>query len=120
MLNAAEVRTGRDFHRDAANLIKDLERIELTEGKPSLDEQAIEMAIRFELKKPNGKLTTADLKQLTTLDLQKSQITDVGVLTELKQLTELFIGDNPNLSKAQIDKLQQALPECKISHEFWE
>ena len=36
-----------------------------------------------------------------------------------QQLTELFIGDNPNLTKAEIDKLQQALPECKISLELW-
>ena len=35
-------------------------------------------------------------------------------LSELDQLTSLNLEDNPALTKAQIDRLQKALPKCKI------
>jgi len=31
-------------------------------------------------------------------------------------LTNLNLSNNPNLTKAQIDELQKALPKCKITH----
>jgi len=37
-------------------------------------------------------------------------------LEKLTQLETLFLLGNPDLSKAGIDKLQKALPKCKISH----
>ena len=43
-------------------------------------------------------------------------MTDVTVLEKLTQLTNLDLRDNPNLTKAQIDQLQKALPKCKITH----
>jgi hypothetical protein len=31
-------------------------------------------------------------------------------------LTTLRLSDNPKLTRAEIDKLQKALPKCKITH----
>jgi hypothetical protein len=103
--------------------------------------QAIEKAIRQQLKKPTGELTKADLEkvwslylafrqltnvkglekltQLTVLYLDGNQLTDVTALKELTQLTVLSLHDNPDLTKAQIDELQKALPKCKISSDFY-
>ena len=91
-------------------------------GKPevrkllSKEESAkvIETAVREQLKKPYGTLTKADLDKVVTLKLGNKQLTDV---TELEKLTKLQILDlyfNPDLTKAQIDQLQKALPDCKI------
>jgi len=35
-------------------------------------------------------------------------------LEKLTQLKELWLQDNPDLTKAQIDQLQKVLPKCKI------
>jgi hypothetical protein len=32
------------------------------------------------------------------------------------KLTYLYLSNNPALTKAQIDQLQKALPNCKITH----
>ena len=36
-------------------------------------------------------------------------------LEKLTQLTSLHLTNNPDLTKAQIDELQKALPNCKIT-----
>ncbi len=54
------------------------------------------------------------LTQLTTLNLGRNQLTDVKGLEKLTQLKYLKLFDNPDLTKAQIDQLQKALPNCKI------
>ena len=77
------------------------------------------------------------LTQLTRLNLSGNQLTDVKGLEKLTQLKTLWLGDNqltelpkglekltqltglylkynPDLTKAQIDQLQKALPKCKI------
>jgi len=99
---------------------------------------AIEEAVRLALDKPTGNLTKADLEQvreiymphdeihnleplagLTNLEelfLFNNQITNLTPLAGLKGLKRLIIFDNPNLTKTEINKLQQALPNCKISH----
>ena len=51
------------------------------------------------------------LNQLTELWLRDNQLKDVK---ELEKLTFLWLIDNPDLTKAQIDELQKALPKCKI------
>ena len=51
--------------------------------------------LRKQLNKPTGELTKADLEKLT-------------------QLKELSLNNNLDLTKAQIDQLQKALPKCKI------
>ena len=64
---------------------------------PPADEKLIadpilEKAVREKLEKPEGKLTKADLEKVTIL----------------------YLRDNPDLTKAQIDELQKALPKCNI------
>jgi len=54
------------------------------------------------------------LTQLTELYLQFNQLTDVKGLEKLTQLEKLTLYDNPDLTKAQIEQLQKALPKCKI------
>ena len=56
-----------------------------------------------------------DLTQLEGLWLPRNQLTDLKGMEKLTQLRQLDLSDNPNLTKAQIDKLQKALPKCKIN-----
>ena len=130
-------------------------------AKAAAKVNALEKAIRVDLKKPTGELTKADyekvtelniinnqltelpkglekltqlkklyldnnqltdvkglenLTQLKTLYLSRNQLTDVKGLEKLTQLETLDLSDNPDLTKAQIDELQKALPKCKIYH----
>ena len=109
--------------------------------KPLTKEESakvIEAAIRKSLKKPTGELTKADLEkvrelylvddqltdvkglekltQLTELELSGNKLTDVKGLEKLTQLKFLILDGNPALTKAQIDELKKALPDCKIEH----
>ena len=54
------------------------------------------------------------LTQLEKLVLDRNQLTSVKGLEKLTQLTWLDLADNPDLTKAQIDELQKALPKCDI------
>ena len=54
------------------------------------------------------------LDQLTSLSLYKNQLTEVKGLEKLTQLKELTLLNNPSLTKAQIDELKKALPNCDI------
>ena len=56
------------------------------------------------------------LTQLTSLDLGRNKLTDVKGLENLTQLTSLNLRYNTDLTKAQIDELQKALPNCRITH----
>jgi hypothetical protein len=65
----------------------------------------------------------SDLSFLTQLnqviiavDLSANKITDLTPLAGLTHLQEINLNDNPKLTKAEIDKLQKALPKCKIHH----
>jgi hypothetical protein len=49
------------------------------------------------------------------LDLWSNKLTDVEDLKKLTQLTLLKLSKNPDLTEAQIDQLQKALPKCYIS-----
>ena len=84
---------------------------------------AIEERIRWRVGKPNaqsfptyfkGELTKADLEKVTKLHLGRKGLTNVTGLKNLTQLKELYLNDNPALTKAQIDELKKALPKCKI------
>ena len=55
------------------------------------------------------------LTQLTDLHLGGNQLTDVTGLEKLTQLKELYLQSNPDRTKAQIDELKKALPNCFIS-----
>ena len=107
---------------------------------PSTPEAAaIDRAIRKTTNKTTGELTESDLEKvmglylggnqltklpkglekltgLTRLDLDFNQLTDVTGLEKLMKLKFLWLNDNPDLTKAQIDELQKALPDCKIFH----
>jgi len=54
------------------------------------------------------------LKNLKNLGLEDNRITDLTPLSQLKQLKSLQLKNNPRLTKDQVQKLQQALPDCKI------
>jgi internalin A len=54
------------------------------------------------------------LIRLTQLSLENNRLTDVKGIEKLTQLTWLDLRGNPNLTKAQIDQLQKALPRCDI------
>ena len=58
----------------------------------------------------------AGLKSLKELRLYSNDITDLTPLAGLKQLEHLNLEDNPNLTKAEIDKLQRPIPKCRIVH----
>ena len=54
------------------------------------------------------------LTQLTKLYLHDNKLTDVKGLEKLTKLEVLALSGNPDLTKAQIDELQKALPNCTI------
>ena len=56
-----------------------------------------------------------NLTQLKGLILWNNQLTDVKGLEKLTQLEYLSLSNNPDLTKAQIDELQKALPKCEIT-----
>jgi len=56
------------------------------------------------------------LGQLKYLHLENNNLTNLKGLESLTHLKELDLNNNPNLTKAQIEELQKALPGCKIEH----
>ena len=58
----------------------------------------------------------ARLTKLEVLDLHSNRIANLTPLAGLTKLEELVLKDNPNLTMAEIDKLQTALPNCRILH----
>ena len=67
----------------------------------------------------SNKLTSVNglekLTQLTMLNLEDNQLTDVKGLENLTKLNGLHLRDNPDLTKAQINELKKALPNCYIN-----
>lgn len=57
-----------------------------------------------------------DLPQVGLLSLDGTRITDAGLphLAGLTTLQMLWIGDNPQITDAGVNRLQQALPNCTI------
>ena len=56
------------------------------------------------------------LTKLKKLELKHNEIMDLTPLAELTELTGLHLNYNPNLTKAQIGRLQITLPNCTIHH----
>ncbi len=55
------------------------------------------------------------LTQLTERYLNDNQLTELAKgLEKLTQLESLDLTSNPDLTKAQMDQLRKALPNCKI------
>ena len=50
------------------------------------------------------------------VDLSGNNLTDLTPLANFNHLEGIKLTDNPNLSKAEIEKLQKALPKCEILH----
>jgi hypothetical protein len=100
----------------------------------------IEETIRGKINKPTGKLTEVDyekvtdiilrnneltdisslivLKKLEWLNLENNKISDLKPLARLTEMKSLFLVKNPKLMEAEIDKLQKALPRCRIQNSF--
>ena len=75
----------------------------------------VEKAVRKELNKPEGKLTEADLEEVTGLILRSTQITDEGLeeVAKLQKLEQLWLG-RTKITKAGVAELNKALPNCFI------
>ena len=102
------------------------------------DESAdvIEKEIRKAVNRPRGELNKEFLTEVTQLDIAEYQLTDISSLAGLNNLKTLYLDNNqlmdisplmgltqlkslsllfnPNLTKVEIDKLQNALPNCRI------
>ena len=109
------------------------------DDKPLIADPIVEKAVRKSLKKPEGKLTKADLAKVTELYLYRTKTTDAGLeevaklqqleelwlhntkitdvglkdVDKLQQLTNLFL-TNTKVTKAGVAELQKALPKCII------
>jgi hypothetical protein len=131
--------TGKSL-KEIRERVKELKRVAAESAARAVVDPIVEKTIRQSLKKPTGELTEADLKKVTMLllddkqltsvkglekltqlkylVLNSNQLTDVKELENLTKLTYLNLNDNPALTKAQIDELQKALPNCSIAHDF--
>jgi hypothetical protein len=75
---------------------------------------SLEKEIRKAVNRPRGDLNQSFLEEVTMLDITEYQLTDVSPLMGFTQLKSLSLLFNPNLAKVEIDKLQKALPNCRI------
>jgi hypothetical protein len=70
----------------------------------------------------NNKITDISsltkLTQLEELDLHGNRGIDISPLVKFSQLKKLDLRYNDKLTKAEVDKLQKALPKCEIDHHF--
>ena len=108
--------------------------------KAVIADRVVERAVRKSLKKPEGKLTEADLGKVTSLNLGRTQITDEGLkeVAKLQNLKLLFLSRThitdaglKELAKFQkleilwlpgtqvtaegVAELKKALPNCEIN-----
>jgi len=58
----------------------------------------------------------ATLTQLVLLQLDGNQITDLAPLESLKKTRFIELQDNPDLTRAEIDRLQAVLSQGKVNH----
>ena len=63
-----------------------------------------------------AKIREAKASNATELTLSLNQITDLTPLAGLKNLKQIIIYDNPDLTRTEIGKLKAALPNCVIRH----
>jgi internalin A len=79
-------------------------------NKVSLDNAEFEGAVRVKAQKPDGDLTTADLKKLRSLNLSRVQLSelDVCLFRHMTELRELFIGPG------EIDDLSSIATSTKL------
>ena len=73
-----------------------------------IEDPIVEAAIRKSLKKPEGKLTNADLKKVTRLNLSENRLTELPKgLEKLTKLRALHLGDNKLTDVKDLAKLTQ-------------
>ena len=73
-----------------------------------IEDPIVEAAIRKSLKKPEGKLTNADLKKVTRLNLSENRLTELPKSLELlTQLKRLGLSFNQLTSVEGLEKLTQ-------------
>ena len=58
----------------------------------------------------------AGMTEMKLLQLDGNQITDLSPLESLGQTRFIELEDNPNLTRAEIDRLQKLLTQCKVNH----
>ena len=104
------------------------------------DHELIEEYIRKEIDKPDGELTKEDLLKVESLtlpgrpraisdigplrglvnlkrgSLQHNDIEDLTPLYGMKNLSYIFLNDNPPLTMDDINGLKEALPHCNVAH----
>lgn len=104
------------------------------------DHELIEEYIRKEIDKPEGELTKEDLLKVESLtlpgrpraisdigplrglvnlkrgSLQHNDIEDLTPLYGMKNLSYIFLNDNPPLTMDDINGLKEALPHCNVAH----
>lgn len=75
-----------------------------------LDNADFEAAVRVKAQKPEGELTTADLKKLRSLNLSRIQLSelDVCIFRHMTELRELFIGPG------EVDDLSSIATSTKL------
>ncbi len=83
--------------------------------KPLITNPIVEKEVRRVLKKPEGKLTEADLEKVAYLGLPRTQITDAGLkdVAKLQWLTRLYLRGT-KITTAGVAELKKALPKCTI------
>jgi internalin A len=87
---------------------------QLTEVPKSLEKLTQLTTLHLERNKLTDVKGLEKLTQLKSLSLVVNQLTDVRGLEKHTQLRELDLRHNPDLTIAQIEELQKALPKCKI------
>ena len=80
----------------------------------TLEELANEYLEHQGMLQERGSISSGHLKDAKHLALTNNKLTEVTGLEKLTKLRELELRHNPDLTKAQIDELQKALPKCKI------
>jgi len=90
-------------------------RVQITDLKPLARSTKLE-----ELWLPDNQITDlkplAGLKELRQIVLYNNQTTNLRPLAGLTKLEGLWLEENPSLTRAEIGKLQKALPKCYIHH----
>ena len=119
-LRELELSNNKITNLSALQGLKELTRLSLYNNKISDVSALKELTNLKDLQLGRNSISdVSDLRKLIQLNdllLYKNNISDVSPLKELKQLVSLHLKDNPDLTKAQIDELQKALPKCEITH----
>ena len=87
----------------------------------TIDDPAVEKAVRDKLKKPSGTLSKADLKRLTSLNLSQAKLSELDpcVFTHMTGLKELFLGEgdyddlSPLAGMTQMESLRASISQVK-------